>query len=317
MIGRFLSEDLAYDPNNSNLYSYVGNNPMNRIDPSGNILLKIQDIINVLLGRRIDFNDNANEGADYNPDYAANTNQGSVESTDNEVIVKDNTGNITGIYNKEQMKKDFQQLADKQQAGSPDAEDFEEVIKSRYSAFFSATKDSSGVTLIGLRDWGKGTNIPASGDIKGETNGYNDMLLVMDQSGNLSSFSEANFEGSTATGSYYSKKLEKTVTLDGTNPSIVDGTYTLNITIHSGYYALSVDNNAAIPTQGTNPNRPKRNPPYADGVHIHKGGADGWNYSAGCITIRDANGQWERFISIFPSGQTEGTQVGTFNLMSL
>jgi RHS repeat-associated protein len=34
-LGRFISEDPAADPNNPNLYSYCGNNPLNRIDPSG------------------------------------------------------------------------------------------------------------------------------------------------------------------------------------------------------------------------------------------------------------------------------------------
>jgi RHS repeat-associated protein len=34
-LGRFISEDPAVDPNNPNLYSYCGNNPVGRIDPSG------------------------------------------------------------------------------------------------------------------------------------------------------------------------------------------------------------------------------------------------------------------------------------------
>jgi len=309
-LGRFVSEDPIQDGHN--WYCYVSNDPLVKVDP---------------LGLREDPGHDGRE--DYriyylmarrkSNVYVANTNQGSIESNDEEVIVKDGAGNIVAVYDKEQMKNDFQALANKQQIGSPDAEDFEEVIKSTYSAFFEATKDPSGVTVIGLRGWGMGTDIPAtdSGKIKGETNGYDDMLLVMDESGNLSCFSEANFEGSTATGSYYSESKKRNVTLDGTNPSIVDGTYTLNITIHSGYYALTLNNDGKIPTQGTNPNKPDRNPPYADGIHIHKGGQIGWNYSEGCITIRDANGQWKRFISIFPSGLDIGIQVGTFNLMSL
>ncbi|NLW48697.1 MAG: RHS repeat-associated core domain-containing protein, partial [Firmicutes bacterium] len=36
-LGRFISEDPAGDPNNPNLYSYCGNNPLNRIDPSGKV----------------------------------------------------------------------------------------------------------------------------------------------------------------------------------------------------------------------------------------------------------------------------------------
>ncbi|NLY74262.1 MAG: hypothetical protein GX075_03060, partial [Firmicutes bacterium] len=34
-LGRFISEDPARDPNNPNLYSYCGNNPLSRIDPTG------------------------------------------------------------------------------------------------------------------------------------------------------------------------------------------------------------------------------------------------------------------------------------------
>ena len=33
--GRFISEDPVGDPNNPNLYSYCGNNPLNQIDPTG------------------------------------------------------------------------------------------------------------------------------------------------------------------------------------------------------------------------------------------------------------------------------------------
>ena len=34
-LGTFISEDPARDPNNPNLYSYCGNNPLNRVDPDG------------------------------------------------------------------------------------------------------------------------------------------------------------------------------------------------------------------------------------------------------------------------------------------
>lgn len=34
-LGRFISEDPAADPNNPNLYSYCGNNPLNAVDPTG------------------------------------------------------------------------------------------------------------------------------------------------------------------------------------------------------------------------------------------------------------------------------------------
>ena len=37
-LGRFISEDPAADPNNPNLYSYCGNNPVIRTDPSGQFL---------------------------------------------------------------------------------------------------------------------------------------------------------------------------------------------------------------------------------------------------------------------------------------
>ena len=36
-LGRFISEDPVADPNNPNLYSYCGNNPVIRVDPSGKI----------------------------------------------------------------------------------------------------------------------------------------------------------------------------------------------------------------------------------------------------------------------------------------
>src|SRR5690554_2433967 len=36
-IGRFISEDPARDPNNPNLYTYCANNPLIRIDPSGEL----------------------------------------------------------------------------------------------------------------------------------------------------------------------------------------------------------------------------------------------------------------------------------------
>ena len=36
-LGRFISEDPAADPNNPNLYSYCGNNPVMRVDPTGKI----------------------------------------------------------------------------------------------------------------------------------------------------------------------------------------------------------------------------------------------------------------------------------------
>ena len=45
-LGRFVSEDPAADPNNPNLYSYCGNNPVIRIDPSGEAF----DPVSLLVG---------------------------------------------------------------------------------------------------------------------------------------------------------------------------------------------------------------------------------------------------------------------------
>ncbi|NLY75287.1 MAG: RHS repeat-associated core domain-containing protein, partial [Firmicutes bacterium] len=46
-LGRFISEDPARDPNNPNLYSYCGNNPVMRVDPDGRFW---QILIPALLG---------------------------------------------------------------------------------------------------------------------------------------------------------------------------------------------------------------------------------------------------------------------------
>ena len=47
-LGRFISEDPAADPNNCNLYSYCGNNPIMRADPTGKFWLTL--LISALAG---------------------------------------------------------------------------------------------------------------------------------------------------------------------------------------------------------------------------------------------------------------------------
>lgn len=135
------------------------------------------------------------------------------------------------------------------------------------------------------------------------------------EDGDLSIFSRANFEGTTATGTYKGGKR----TLTGQYPTIQDGIYELNAVIHSEYYALSLENNRKVPTKGENPAYPERgNPGYADEVHIHKGGAD-WTWSEGCLTIyapKDDTSRWNRFISMFPVVDY-GTRVGSLTLMTL
>jgi hypothetical protein len=78
------------------------------------------------------------------------------------------------------------------------------------------------------------------------------------------------------------------------------------------YYALALENGNEVPIrEAINPNRPSRNPVYANGVHMHKGGRD-WNWSVGCVTIYKDD--WARYISIFPV-EPIGTHVGTFYLL--
>ena len=149
-------------------------------------------------------------------------------------------------------------------------------------------------------------------------NPYDDMLVVL-KGNRIYAFAEVNFEGSTAKGEVYYRQRQPDGSivrvprqLDGENPTIKSGTYTLNATLHnSSYYALSLENNGRVPTNGQNPRWPDRQPPYADFIHIHRGGTD-WNWSEGCITMTDPG--WTRFINLFPRVKL-GTQIGTFYLL--
>ena len=49
-LGRFISEDPAADPNNCNLYSYCGNNPLTKVDPTGKIVWWIPMLIGGMFG---------------------------------------------------------------------------------------------------------------------------------------------------------------------------------------------------------------------------------------------------------------------------
>lgn len=217
------------------------------------------------------------------------------------------------------MKADFQKLAALQESKSSEAKSWETTVKDRYKDYFDTVKgDNTGVTVIGLRGWGKGTPVKDTETLKGE-HPYDDMLLVLDEEGNLGAFSEVNFEGSSAKGYYY-KESGKRKNLDGDNPSIQDGNYTINAVVHSGYDALSVNNNGNIPiNEAINPNYPEQidsnGVAFANFIHIHKGGTQGWNYSEGCITVIETS--WNRFWSYFDSGLPQGTEVGRFSLMRL
>lgn len=193
-------------------------------------------------------------------------------------------------------------------------------MKDKYKDYFETVKgNNKGVTLIGLRGWGIGgtkehPTLTDEARKRGEHD-YDDMLLVLDPEGNLGAFSQVNFEGSTLKGDV-NIGGEKT-TLDGENPSILDGNFTLNTVKHGSkqYDALTLNNDKKVPTgPGSNPNYPKRNPPYATEIHIHKGGSD-WTWSQGCITVFSTH--WDRFMSYFPNDVALGTQVGTFSLMTL
>ena len=331
-VGRFISEDSVNDPANLNVYVYCANNPVINIDPTGHILINFEILSTISKGLNLaaeldsDFEGLASSFNKFTgclsdvKDFIMGAKQvfgqKDIKVTKDKVIVRTKDGGRK-IYDKEDMKTDFQYLAalqeDKSKAG--EAEKFEKIVKDEYKDYFDVVKgDNQGVTLIGLRGWGKRTPVPGTDTIKGE-HPYDDMLLVLDEKGNLGAFSEVNFEGSSAKGYYYSKKLGRTVTLDGTNPAILDGVYDLHTRIHSGYDALTINDDGRVPTgPGSNPNYPERNPPYAVGVHIHKGGSD-WNWSEGCITVYSKH--WDRFMSYFPKDQKEHTWVGKFNLMTL
>ncbi|MCL6592314.1 MAG: hypothetical protein K6U80_20515, partial [Firmicutes bacterium] len=168
--------------------------------------------------------------------------------------------------------------------------------------------------VIGLRGWGEGTKLHDTDKVKGEKNTYDDMLIVLGTDGAMDVISRANFEGTTATGTYGDGK-----TLTGNYPKIADGIYDLQSCSHLGKYndvILTSNGSYKIPTIGENPRYPGTY--TASGIEIHKGGID-WTWSEGCITIYapgSDTSRWDRFISHFPT-QPIGTRVGSINLMSL
>lgn len=178
------------------------------------------------------------------------------------------------------------------------------------------------IAIIGMRGWGNNTRIPDTETIKGETNYYDDMLIVVSARGDVNAFYNVNFEGSTATGYWDTSYIDKqgwTWTIrnyldrDGKTPRIADGTYTLHNWNHKGLYdCLVLNKNGPVPTIGMNPNYPGRY--FADAIEIHKGGERGWNYSAGCITVRASD--WDDFISCFPTGP-KGREIGTISIVTL
>ncbi|MCL6592296.1 MAG: hypothetical protein K6U80_20415, partial [Firmicutes bacterium] len=321
--GRFISEDPVFDPNNfNNEYAYVANNPLSYVDPTGNTLVnfELNDIVSFVKelfgwnkgnnGKPTETNSNTNSNSSTtNP-----ANNGTVASDNGQITVKDSAGNVTATYNKEEMKADFQKLAQMQQEGAPGAKEFAETVKTKYKAFFDVTKDQKGgVSVIGLRGWGEGTKLHDTDKIKGEKNTYDDMLIVIGTDGAMDVISRANFEGTTATGSYTGGTLN-----DKGYPAIANGIYELQSSVHLGTYndvILTSNGGYDIPTIGQNPQTGKFT---ARGIEIHRGGSD-WNWSKGCITIyapSSDKSRWNRFISNF-STQPIGTRVGSINLMSL
>ena len=249
-IGRFISEDSVADPNNPNEYTYCGDSPIDNTDPTGHIGFNVLGgMLNVacqmipalgdILGGVSLFDSFAGnqktDGKGPNQKDAVNqnnqtSNQTNVTTTDKEVQVKDKSGNVTKSYNKDDMKRDFQTLAQMQQEGSEGMQDCESSLKNKYKEFFDATKDpGGGVSVIGLRGWGVGTGMSKEAKDKGEHD-YNDMLLTVDTSGNLQSFSRVNFEGSTFNGNVAVGR--KTENLTGNYPSIANGIYSLNAGKH-------------------------------------------------------------------------------------
>lgn len=340
-LGRFITEDSVDDPNNPNLYVYVANNPLTNVDPTGhwNEDSRWWNPFTWFNGSGGSNTNNTNTGGSSttptptpNPTAPApgatsnTTTQGNVTVDINQVVVKDNAGNVVGTYNRDEMKNDLQKLAQLQQnayntkspADVKAATEFADTVKNKYKDFFNATKDSQGgVSVIGLRGFGVGTPCIDTPKIKGEKNTYNDMLIVMGTDGALDVLSRCNFEGTTATGTYG----DKTLNAKG-YPSIANGIYDLQSNSHLGKYndvILTSNGSYKIPTIGQNPQYPERgNPGYATGIEIHKGGID-WTYSQGCITIyapSNDTSRWDRFISHFPT-QPVGTRVGSFNLMTL
>lgn len=235
------------------------------------------------------------------------------------VVIKDDEGNVKNVYERKEMKADFQKLAALQESKSNEAKDFETIVKDRYKDYFDTVKgNNTGVTVIGLRGWGIGgtEERPTLSDKAREQgeHDYDDMLLVLNPEGNLEAFDQVNFEGTSARDR---KKEGKSFPY----PAITDGSYDLVAWTHksdSGDYKdvmLMKNGDTYLPTMNWN-EFTKGFTAY--GIEIHKGGK-GWTFSEGCITIfaPDGSSTWDRFMSNFPSGTNDWTKVGTFSLMTL
>jgi len=217
-------------------------------------------------------------------------------------------------YDLKEMKEDFHKLAELQDKKDKTADTFASELKLKYQEFLNAFNDNKDTAkIIAIRKWGEGKESDTFKKLGEQP--YDDMFVVIDRKGNINIFNEVNLEGSTAKG-YVNIRKQRTY-IDGENPSIKDAIYSLNTVKHSGYDALSLNNNGRVPTQGTNPNFRERdkdpNGPYAEGIHIHKGGDD-WNWSQGCLTIHQS--EWDRFIALFPTHQGSA-EVGKIALISL
>jgi hypothetical protein len=216
-------------------------------------------------------------------------------------------GDLAAGAQANKMKADFLKLSELQANGDPKAASFESYIMRKYKVVLDYFTKEGDISVIGFRGWGSGKTYPQF-EINGE-NSYDDLLVVL-KDDRIYMFGDVNFEGSTAKGEF--KVRGNWVSHDGINPSIASGTYSLNAVKHSGYYALALENGNEVPIrEAINPNWPSRNPVYANGVHMHKGGRD-WNWSVGCVTIYKDD--WARYISIFPV-EPIGTHVGTFYLL--
>ena len=330
------------DPNNPNLYVYCANNPLVYIDPTGQWNEESKWWNPFSWFNKSDDGGGGGGGTGggtggggsssppkqtVNPSGTNSSNNSTpttVTVDTNQVVVKDNAGNVVTTYFRDDLKSDLQRLAQLQQnaVSNPTpvnidaAKNFADKIKKDYKEFFDATKDSQGgVSVIGLRGWGVGTKCYDTDSIKGEKNTYDDMLIVMGTDGAMDVITRCNFEGTTATGTYKGGTLN-----DKGYPSIADGSYELNAWKHNDNYDNVVLNeNGKVLIMGENPQYPGRgNPGYAIGVEFHRGGSD-WTWSKGCITIYAPSGdtsRWDRFMSHFPT-QPIGTRVGSFNLMTL
>jgi hypothetical protein len=349
-VGRFISEDSVNDPANLNVYVYCANNPVINIDPTGHILINFDVLSTISKGLNLaaeldsDFEGLASsfnkftgclsDVKDFIMGVKQVFGQKDIKVTKDKVIVRTKDGGRK-IYDKEDMKTDFQYLAALQEDKSKasETERFEKIVKDEYKDYFETVRgNESGVTLIGLRGWGIGgtekrSTLSDEARKRGEHD-YDDMLLVIDPEGNLGAFSQVNFEGSTLKGDVNVRGETETLTAD--YPAIVDGNHSLNATKHlnnpDSYTAIRVNNYGDVETQAPNVHywNNKKNKVYnrASGIEIHKGGSD-WVWSKGCITLfapPNNTGQWDRFINMFnitESDITKNSNIGTFHLMTL